>query len=152
MAVVIVFCGAYERNGNTIALWADAGIDHHIIGRWFFPLTWFQALYPLMISLLTPPLVAHWTCLAKRGREPSSVRKMVTGAVVTAAAYSIIAMELKNAAAAHAHAAQRSAKACPRMGSCQSVVGGRPRRSATALRMRGAFKAVASLRRGVRFG
>src|ERR1700733_15177474 len=90
MAVVIVFCGAYEQNGSTIALWADAGIDRHIIGRSFFALTWFQALNPLMISLLTPPLVAHWTCLAKRGREPSSVRKMVTGAVVTAAAYGII--------------------------------------------------------------
>jgi proton-dependent oligopeptide transporter, POT family len=105
MAVVIVFCGAYEQNGNTIALWADAGIDRHIIGRWFFPLTWFQALNPLMMSLVTPRLVAHWTCLAKLGREPSSVRKMVTGAVVTAAAYSIIALVCAHA---DAHDAQSS--------------------------------------------
>lgn len=102
MAVVVVFRGAYEQNGNTIALWADAGIDRHIIGRWFFPLTWFQALNPLMIFLLTPPLVAHWTRLAKRGREPSSVRKMVTGAVVTAAAYGIIALVCAHADAHHA--------------------------------------------------
>jgi proton-dependent oligopeptide transporter, POT family len=101
MAVVIVFRGAYEQNGNTIALWADVGIDRHIIGSWFFPLTWFQALNPLMIFVLTPLLVAHWTRLGRRGREPASVRKMVTGAVITAAAYGAVALVCAHADAQH---------------------------------------------------
>ena len=102
MAVVIVFRGAYEQNGNTIALWADAGIDRHITGGWYFPLTWFQALNPLAIFLFTPLLVAHWTRLAKRGREPSSVRKMVTGAMISAAGYGMIALACAHADAQHA--------------------------------------------------
>jgi len=101
MAVVIVFRGAYEQNGNTIALWADVGIDRHLFGSWFFPLTWFQAINPLMIFVLTPPLVAYWTRLAKQGREPSSVRKMVTGALITAVAFGIIAVASAHADAHH---------------------------------------------------
>jgi POT family proton-dependent oligopeptide transporter len=92
MAVIIVFRGAYEQNGNTIALWTDTGVDRRLAGGWSIPLTWFQALNPLMIFLGTPVLVAYWTWLGKRGREPSSVSKMVTGAAITAAAYVLIAV------------------------------------------------------------
>ena len=92
MTVVVVFRGAYEQNGNTIALWTDTGVDRHVAGGWSIPLTWFQALNPLVIFLGTPLLVAHWTRLGKRGREPSSVRKMVFGAAITAVAYALIAL------------------------------------------------------------
>lgn len=101
MAVVIVFRGAYEQNGNTIALWADTGIDRHIIGHWYFPLTWFQALNPLVIFLFTPALVIYWTRLAQRGCEPSTVRKMVVGALITAAAYGIVALVCLHAESLH---------------------------------------------------
>ncbi len=99
MAVVIVFRGAYEQNGNTIALWADIGIDRVVVGHWLFPLTWFQALNPLMIFLVTPVLVMYWTRLARRGREPSSVHKMVIGALITAAAYGTVALVCVHAGA-----------------------------------------------------
>jgi POT family proton-dependent oligopeptide transporter len=102
MAVVVIFRGAYEQSGNTVAMWADTGIDRHIAGRWFFPLTWFQAINPLVIFLLTPPLVVYWMRQAKRGREPTSVRKMVTGALITAAAYGMIALVSAHADAYHA--------------------------------------------------
>jgi POT family proton-dependent oligopeptide transporter len=92
MAVVIVFRGAYEQNGNTIALWTDSGIDRRLIGGWSIPLTWFQALNPLVIFLGTPVLVAHWTRLGRRGREPSSIAKMVTGAAITAVSFGLIAL------------------------------------------------------------
>jgi POT family proton-dependent oligopeptide transporter len=92
MTVVIVFRGAYEQNGNTIALWTDAGVDRHLPGGWSVPLTWFQALNPFVIFLGTPMLVALWTRQGKRGREPSSVTKMVVGAAITAAAFALIAL------------------------------------------------------------
>ena len=104
MAVVIVFRGAYEQEGNTIALWTDVGIDRHVAGAWSIPLTWFQALNPLLIFLLTPFLVGHWTRLGKQGREPSSLRKMVTGAALVGASYVLIALVSAYSAAEHMRA------------------------------------------------
>ncbi len=91
MAVVIVFRGAYEQNGNTIALWTDAGVDRHLAGGWQIPLTWFQALNPLIIFIGTPPLVAWWTRAGLKHREPASVAKMATGALIVAASFALIA-------------------------------------------------------------
>jgi POT family proton-dependent oligopeptide transporter len=102
MAVVIVFRGAYEQNGNTIALWTDAGVDRHLGGGWQIPLTWFQSLNPLIIFLGTPPLVAWWTRLGKTHREPASVAKMATGALIVAASFALIAVVCIFADAHHA--------------------------------------------------
>ena len=55
---VMVFRGAYEQSGNTIALWADVGLDR-AAGAFTIPMTWFQALNPLLVIFLTPLLVAH---------------------------------------------------------------------------------------------
>jgi POT family proton-dependent oligopeptide transporter len=92
MAVVIVFRGAYEQNGNTIALWTDVGVDRHVAGGLSIPLTWFQALNPLMIFIGTPILVGYWTWLGRRHREPSSVAKMATGALIVAISYALVAV------------------------------------------------------------
>lgn len=91
MAVVIVFRGAYEQNGNTIALWTDSGVDRHVLGGWQIPLTWFQALNPLIIFIGTPFLVAWWTRAGLKHREPASVSKMATGALIVAASFALIA-------------------------------------------------------------
>jgi POT family proton-dependent oligopeptide transporter len=101
MAVVIIFRGAYEQNGNTIAIWTDVGVDRHVAGGWSIPLTWFQALNPLVIFIGTPVLVAYWTRLGKRHREPSSVAKMATGALVVAISYALVAVVCSVADAHH---------------------------------------------------
>ena len=87
---VMVFRGAYEQTGNTIALWADAGIDRHL-GGFVIPMTWFQALNPLLVITLTPLLVAHWTRQARGGREPTPARKMSMGAFGVGAAFAMLA-------------------------------------------------------------
>jgi proton-dependent oligopeptide transporter, POT family len=92
MAVVIIFRGAYEQNGNTIAVWTDVGVDRHVVGGWSIPLTWFQSLNPLVIFIGTPLLVGYWTRLGRRHREPSSVAKMATGALVVALSYALVAV------------------------------------------------------------
>lgn len=89
---VMIFRVAYEQTGNTVAVWADGGIDRHLgPGTWAIPMTWFQALNPLLVFTLTPLLVAYWKKAAKAGREPAVLVKMATGATVTAWAFLLLA-------------------------------------------------------------
>ncbi|WP_149195178.1 peptide MFS transporter [Luteimonas suaedae] len=98
---VMLFRGAYEQIGNTIALWADTGIDRSL-GALTIPMTWFQALNPMLVILLTPVLVAHWSRQAGRGREPGSARKMALGAGGVALAYLLLAAVSAGTAAGQA--------------------------------------------------
>ena len=58
-ASVTVFRGAYEQIGNTVALWADTGVDKQIGGR-TIPMSWFISLNPLFVMLMTPPPGEQW--------------------------------------------------------------------------------------------
>jgi POT family proton-dependent oligopeptide transporter len=93
---VTVFRGAYEQVGNTVALWAEVGIDRHA-GAASIPMTWFQSLNPLLVFLMTPLLLAGWRNRAKRGRELSSMRKMALGAIIVAVSYALLATVAANA-------------------------------------------------------
>lgn len=98
---VTIFRGAYEQVGNTVALFADAGIDRATpLGT--IPMTWFQALNPLLVFLMTPMLLARWKRNAELGRELSSMRKMAFGALIVAAAYVLLAGAAAFAGDAHA--------------------------------------------------
>jgi POT family proton-dependent oligopeptide transporter len=88
---VTVFRGAYEQVGNTVALWADAGIDR-AAGPMSIPMTWFQALNPLLVIVMTPMLLARWRRRADAGRADSSMKKMALGALIVAAAYLLLAV------------------------------------------------------------
>jgi POT family proton-dependent oligopeptide transporter len=83
---VTVFRGAYEQVGNTVALWAESGVDRQV-GAATIPMTWFQALNPLLVFLMTPLLLARW----RKRTEPSATRKMATGAFIVALAYALLA-------------------------------------------------------------
>jgi POT family proton-dependent oligopeptide transporter len=88
---VTVFRGAYEQVGNTVALWADVGIDR-AAGAMTIPMTWFQSLNPLLVIVMTPMLLAHWGRRARAGSTGSSMRKMALGALLVAAAYLLLAV------------------------------------------------------------
>lgn len=87
---VTVFRGAYEQVGNTVALWADSGIDR-TLGATTIPMTWFQSLNPLLVMLMTPPLLAYWHRKSREGLEHSAMRKMAIGALIVAASYLMLA-------------------------------------------------------------
>jgi proton-dependent oligopeptide transporter, POT family len=87
---VTVFRGAYEQMGNTVALWADVGIDR-TTSLFTVPMTWFQALNPLLVILMTPFLLARWRRRAAAGKEHSSMQKMAVGALVVAGAFLLLA-------------------------------------------------------------
>jgi len=83
---VTVFRGAYEQAGNTVALWADTGVDR-ALGSWTVPMTWFQSLNPLLVMAMTPVLLAGWKKNADAGRDTSPALRMATGALIVAGAY-----------------------------------------------------------------
>jgi POT family proton-dependent oligopeptide transporter len=90
-----LFWAAFEQQGNTIAIWVDRFTDRsvNLFGwRAEIPVTWFQAFNPLMIFLFTPPLVAFWGWLARRGREPSTLRKLSLGCIGVAASFAVLAL------------------------------------------------------------
>jgi POT family proton-dependent oligopeptide transporter len=68
---VTVFRGAYEQVGNTVALWADVGINRDI-------------------SLMSIPMT--WRRRAEAGHVDSSMKKMALGALIVAAAYLLLAV------------------------------------------------------------
>ncbi|WP_226633890.1 peptide MFS transporter [Novosphingobium profundi] len=91
---VTVFRGAYEQVGNTVALWADSGVDRSV-GSLTIPMTWFQSLNPLMVMLLTPGLLAWWGRRARHGARDALLRRMAWGALIVATAYAMLgAVEL----------------------------------------------------------
>jgi POT family proton-dependent oligopeptide transporter len=89
--VVALFRGAYEQVGNTVALWAELGVNRHLTATWIIPATWFQSLDPLIVFVLGPLLAIRWTRQARAGRDMLSVRKMAIGAALVGCAYLLIA-------------------------------------------------------------
>jgi POT family proton-dependent oligopeptide transporter len=88
---VTVFRSAYEQVGNTVALWADVGVDR-TIGSTTIPMTWFQALNPLLVMVMTPPLLVMWRRRADAGGVERPARKMAFGAGIVAAAYVLLGL------------------------------------------------------------
>jgi proton-dependent oligopeptide transporter, POT family len=90
-----LFWAAYEQQGNTLALFAEQFTDRSVdlvFWRGEIPVTWFQAFNPLMIFLFTPPLVAHWSRLARSRKEPASIVKLAAGCFGLAFAYLLLAV------------------------------------------------------------
>ena len=90
--LVALFRAAYEQVGNTVALWADVGVDRHIGSLFVIPRTWFQSLNPLIVFSGGPRLALLWTRQARTGRSTSSSRKMATGACLVGCAYALLAV------------------------------------------------------------
>ncbi len=60
-------------------------------GSFEIPMTWFQSLNPLMVILMTPPLLGWWRRRAEGGVREHPARKMATGAVIVGGAYLLLA-------------------------------------------------------------
>jgi len=99
IAIVVIFRGAYEQLGNTVALWADADVDRSAGLGWTVPSTWFQSVNPLLVLTLTPLLLALWA-RRERTREPATpVRRMAFGALIVAFAYLVLVFASAQSAA-----------------------------------------------------
>jgi POT family proton-dependent oligopeptide transporter len=87
---VTVFRAAYEQVGNTVALWADSGVDR-VAGAFEIPMTWFQSLNPLFVMLMTPPLLAYWRRHIHRETRASLISRMALGALIVGMSYLLLA-------------------------------------------------------------
>ena len=87
---VAVFRSAYEQVGNTVALWADIGVDK-MAGQFSIPMTWFISLNPMCVMLITPLLLAWWRKREAAGFDPVPTRRMATGALIVGGSYLFLA-------------------------------------------------------------
>ena len=87
---VTVFRSAYEQIGNTVALWADSGVDK-TAGQFSIPMTWFISMNPLCVMLMTPLLLAWWRKREAAGFTQVPTQRMATGALIVGASYLLLA-------------------------------------------------------------
>lgn len=85
---VVLFRGAYEQMGNTVALWADSGVDR-ATAFGVIPMTWVQALNPLFVIVFTPLLLAARARRVQKGERLAP--RMALGALIVASAYLMLA-------------------------------------------------------------
>jgi POT family proton-dependent oligopeptide transporter len=97
---VAVFRSAYEQVGNTVALWADIGVDKRV-GQFSIPMTWFISINPLCVMLLTPLLLAWWRKREAAGRDPPPTQRMATGALIVGGSYLFLAALSMGSVAVH---------------------------------------------------
>ena len=105
VAVVILFRIGYEQSGNVIALWVAQQTDRTMTvfgAARTIPATWFQAINPLLIILLTPVLIGIWGRRERRRGVANLLHRMSLGCVF--AGLSMVVMMI--AAAVYARTAQ----------------------------------------------
>ena len=90
----IVFWMFYYQLGSSFEFLAENWVDRTMFGGWVFPTGWFQAVSPLAILMLAPPLTLIWAWLGRRGREPSIPRKFGLGLIFNALGMLVLAYAL----------------------------------------------------------
>lgn len=85
VAVVVLFRIAYEQSGNTIMLWIAERTERSI-GGWDVPVSWFWALNPFLIIVVTPFLMVYWRKRKEAGHTPNLFHRMALGCVLAALA------------------------------------------------------------------
>lgn len=99
---VVVFRIAYEQTGNTLALWIESSVDRQVVGGWMIPMTWFQALNPLLVLLLTPLVVARMTRAAQGRGAVDALATMSLGAALVATSFLLLVFVQQAAEVSHA--------------------------------------------------
>jgi proton-dependent oligopeptide transporter, POT family len=93
LVVMVLFVGAsiffsvFEQGGSTLTLFAGRHTDNAVLS-YRFPASWFQALNPLLVILLTPFFAWLWIRLGRR--DPSSPTKFTIGLVLVALGFGVL--------------------------------------------------------------
>ena len=89
--VVIFFWFSFHQNGLTLTMFAKDYTQLKIFGL-DFTVELFQSINPLIVVFLTPVVMAVFAYLAKRGKEPSTPRKIGIGMGIAALAFVVMAV------------------------------------------------------------
>ncbi len=79
--LVILFWGAFEQAGGLMNVYTSAKTDRMLMG-WEVPATWFQSLNAFFIVVLGTTVAAFWAKRKLKGKEASSLFKMILGLVI----------------------------------------------------------------------
>lgn len=90
-AVVIFFWFSFHQNGLTLTMFAKDYTQLKIFGM-DISAEIFQSINPFIVVFLTPVIMALFAFLAKRGKEPSTPRKIGIGMGIAALAFVIMAL------------------------------------------------------------
>ncbi len=87
--VVIFFWFSFHQNGLTLTMFAK---DYTLLGGIFNSVEIFQSINPFLVVFLTPLIILFFGRLAKRGKEPSTPRKIMIGMGIAALAFVVMAL------------------------------------------------------------
>ncbi len=88
--IVIFFWFSFHQNGLTLTMFAK---DYTFLGGSLFSSAEsFQAINPFLVVFLTPFIIWLFSSLAKRGKEPSTPKKIAIGMGIAASAFVIMAI------------------------------------------------------------
>jgi POT family proton-dependent oligopeptide transporter len=87
--VVIFFWFSFHQNGLTLTMFAK---DYTLLGGIFPSVEIFQAINPFLVVFLTPLVIMLFGSMAKRGKEPSTPKKIAIGMGIAAFAFVIMAL------------------------------------------------------------
>lgn len=79
--MVIVFFGAFEQAGGLMNIYAKDQTNRMLMG-WEVPASWFQSLNAFFIITLGTTVAAFWAKRKLKGKEASSLFKMIMGLVI----------------------------------------------------------------------
>jgi len=85
--VAILFWGAYEQAGSTLALFADRYTRLEVFG-FSFPSSWFQSVQPIFVITLAPIFALIWVRLGDR--DPSVPAKLALGVLFMGLAFAVL--------------------------------------------------------------
>jgi POT family proton-dependent oligopeptide transporter len=85
--VAILFWGAYEQAGSTLALFADRYTRLEIFG-FSFPSSWFQSVQPIFVITLAP--IFAWLWVRMGDRDPSVPAKLALGVLFMGLAFAVL--------------------------------------------------------------
>ena len=86
LASGMLFAAAFVQSHSTLLLFVRDHIDRQL-GRFTIPVAWFGAAPGAMVLLISPVAALAFSVLRKRNREPSTLRKVAIGMVITALAF-----------------------------------------------------------------
>ncbi len=90
-AVVIFFWFSFHQNGLTLTMFAKDYTQLKIFG-WDITAEIFQSINPFIVVFLTPVIMMIFSALAKRGKEPSTPKKIGIGMGIAAIAFVVMAI------------------------------------------------------------
>ncbi len=88
-AVVIFFWFSFHQNGLTLTMFAK---DYTLLGGIFPSVEVFQSINPFLVVFLTPLVILIFAALAKKGKEPSTPKKIAIGMGIAASAFVVMAI------------------------------------------------------------